>query len=167
MPLWLIGMMGSGKSQIGAEIAARRNVKFLDSDDMVEAIAGMNVERIFEIEGEAGFRRRESEVVLAAASETEAVVATGGGVVTVGANVLVMKQSGTVVWLKATVETLAERLEEVTNRPLLAGTDKQSALAKLLDERFNAYSGAADFTIETDQLQLAEIVSLAEAMWTA
>ncbi len=167
MPLWLIGMMGSGKSQVAAELAARRNVKFLDSDDMVEEMAGMKVEQIFETEGEASFRRRESEAVLAAATETEAVVATGGGVVTVATNVSIMKQSGTVVWLKATVETLADRLEEVTDRPLLAGTDKRTALANLLEERFEAYAGAADFTIETDRLQLAEIVGLAEAMWNA
>lgn len=167
MPLWLIGMMGSGKSHVGAELAAKNNVKFLDTDDLVEAMAGMSVERVFAAEGEAGFRRRESEAVLSAAIETKAVVATGGGAVAVPANVSVMKRSGTLVWLKATADTLADRLDLVTNRPLLAGADKRTALAKLLEERFDAYASAADFSIETDRLEPAQVVGLVEAMWTA
>jgi shikimate kinase len=167
MPLWLIGMMGSGKSLVGAELAASRRVPFLDTDEMVEAVSGMSVEEIFENEGEAGFRQRESEAVLVAAAAGNAVVATGGGVVTVPANVAAMRASGTIVWLKASVATLAERLNQHINRPLLAGLDKQVALARLLEERFEAYSAAADFSIETDRLESSETVRLVEAMWTA
>ncbi|MCA1734644.1 MAG: shikimate kinase [Actinobacteria bacterium] len=164
--MWLVGMMGSGKTTVGRALATRRSASFLDTDQMVEAKSGLSVTRIFEVEGETGFRQRESVAVLAAATETSAVVATGGGVVTRPENVSAMQGSGVVIWLKASVETLANRLEGVTDRPLLAWSDRQATLAILLAEREELYATAAEFTIDTNSLSPAEITTLAEAMWT-
>ncbi|MGI8518099.1 MAG: shikimate kinase [Acidimicrobiia bacterium] len=166
MILWLVGMMGSGKTTVGRALATRRGTSFLDPDQMVEAMSGLSVTRIFEVEGETGFRQRESEAVQAAATETSTVVATGGGAVTRPENVATMQQSGVVIWLKASVETLAKRLEGATDRPLLAWSDRQATLATLLAEREELYATAAEVAIDTNSLSPAEITTLAEAMWT-
>lgn len=158
--------MGSGKTTVGRALATRRGTSFLDTDQMVEAMSGLSVTRIFEVEGETGFRQRESEAVQAAATETSTVVATGGGAVTRPENVATMQQSGVVIWLKASVETLAKRLEGATDRPLLAWSDRQATLATLLAEREELYATAAEFAIDTNSLSPAEITTLAEAMWT-
>lgn len=166
MPLWLIGMMGSGKTTVGQAIAHRRNAPFLDTDRIVEDTTGLAIEHLFAKEGESGFRQREREAVLTAASQAGAVVATGGGVVSSEENVALMKSSGTIVWLRASVDTLADRLESVNDRPLLTDSDRRKTLAEILDKRQELYAEAADFMIDTDFLAPTEAVILIEAMWT-
>ncbi|CAN5292108.1 shikimate kinase AroK [soil metagenome] len=167
MPLWLVGMMGSGKTTIGRQVADRLDKPFRDTDQMIEDMAGMPITQIFDQEGEPGFRHREAEAVRIAARDDDAVIATGGGVLTQPENRLLLKSSGTVVWLRASVETLLKRIGQTRDRPLLRGADRRTALANLLAERTTAYTQGADFTIDTDELDAEQAAVRIEAMWNA
>lgn len=160
-------MMGSGKTTIGQQVADRLGRPFHDTDQMIEDMAGMPITNIFEQEGEPGFRWREAEALRIAARDGEAVIATGGGVLTQPENRLFLKSSGTVVWLRASVETLLDRIGQTRDRPLLRGVDRRTALEKLLEERTTAYAEVADFTIDTDELDAEQAAVLIEAMWNA
>lgn len=147
--LWLIGMMGAGKSTVGALIARRLDRPFVDLDERVAARAGRPVSEIFAVEGEAGFRARESAAVAETAGE-EAVVACGGGVVLAAENVARLRESGLVVWLDARVPTLEERVGAGASRPLLAAGGAGGCLAEIAAARAPAYAAAAHHRVETD-----------------
>lgn len=167
MPLWLIGMMGSGKSTVGQALAARTGKPFLDTDLLVEDAAGLAVAEVFEEEGEAAFRIRESEAIRAAAVIAEAVVATGGGAVLLDDNVRSMKSSGVVVWLQADPVTLAARIGHTTGRPLLVDVDVADRLSVILEGRKSAYETAADHIVATDESTVEEVAVLLETLWNA
>lgn len=172
MPLWLIGMMGSGKSAVGQKLAAVTDSPFLDTDLLVEVEAGRSVSEVFAREGEAGFRLRESHAIEAAAVLGDAVVATGGGAVLVDGNVRSMKLSGPVVWLQADPATLAARIDDPSSRPLLKGDLLKGAetvelLAAMLEDRRSAYEAAADHVVPTDDASIEEVVLLLEELWKA
>ena len=176
MPLWLIGMMGSGKSVVGRVLAARTDRGFFDTDQMVEARAGRSIGEIFADEGERGFRSRESDAIAAAAASGDAVIATGGGAVLLPANVAAMRASGPVVWLQAGPSTLASRVGDGSSRPLLDGRsdddgseeiDLETRLSTMLQARLTAYELAADFSVTTDQATVAEVAVLIEEIWNA
>lgn len=156
--IWLIGMMGSGKSTVGKALAERLGLPMWDSDEEVESACGMSVRELWQAEGEAALRAAESAVVQRLAANAEGVVATGGGVVLDPANVAAMQQSGTVVWLRAEPEALATRISG-NARPLLDGVDVVGRLAEILDARREIYSGAADITVDTEQLRVSEVVA--------
>lgn len=163
--LWLIGMMGSGKSTVGRLVAERRGVPFQDTDRLVEAMAGKGIPEIWAEEGEAGFRRRESRAITAAAAAGDGVVATGGGVVTVPANVVVMRDTGLVVWLRAAPAMLADRVGGLSDRPLLAGRDPVEELARLIAERERLYADAAHRVVVTDGRDAFEVAEEVGALW--
>ena len=167
MPLWLIGMMGSGKSTVGRALASRTGTAFLDTDLLVEGTAGLAVTEVFEEEGEAAFRVRESEAIRAAAAVAEAVVATGGGAVLLTENVRVMKTSGPVVWLQADPVTLADRIGIAPGRPLLRDVDVVERLSVMLEDRRGAYGRAADHIVATDYFTVDEVAELLETLWNA
>ena len=177
MPLWLIGMMGSGKSVVGRVLAAQSDRDFLDTDHLVEVSAGRSIGKIFAEEGERGFRLRESEAIAAAAvSSGDAVIATGGGAVLVPANVAAMKASGPVVWLQAHPSTLASRMADQSDRPLLngrsdedrsGGGDVEARVATILEARLQAYEAAADYRVPTDHATVQEVAALIEEIWNA
>jgi len=167
MPLWLIGMMASGKTSVAQMLAIRTDSPFLDTDQLIEAETGLSVAEVFADEGEAGFRRRESAAVTAAASVIGAVVATGGGAVLDPGNVAKMTSSGPVVWLQARPEALVARIADPSSRPLLKGGTTEKELADLLSERRHAYEAAADHVVSTDDATLEEVVLLVEEIWTA
>lgn len=167
MPLWLIGMMGSGKTTIGRLLAAKIGSEFLDTDQMVESAAGRAVAAIFAEEGERGFRAHEARAVAAAASQPGAVVATGGGAVLLEENVRTMKASGPVVWLDADPGILARRLAGTAGRPLLGEDEREETLRRILDDRRGAYQAAADHVVATDRTELDPIVDLIEELWNA
>ena len=161
MPIWLVGMLGVGKSAIAPRLAAQRGTESHDTDEWVEQHSGRSIAAIFAADGEAGFRRLERQAV-AALAESSGVVATGGGAVLDPANVELMKASGTVIWLRASPATLAERLG-VTGRPLLDGAaDRTAAIHALLEAREAAYATAADLQVETDGLSSAQVVDEVE-----
>jgi len=118
--IFLVGMMGAGKTTLGRALAQRTGLDFVDTDRVLVERTGVPVTTIFEIEGEDGFRRRESGVLAELAVRQGCVVATGGGAVLAEENRRVMRASGTVIYLRARVESLWERTRHDTTRPLLA-----------------------------------------------
>jgi shikimate kinase len=142
--LYLIGMMGAGKSTVGRLLAAELGYGFLDLDELIEKVSGLSVSEIFANHGEAAFRKLESDVLAQVAPFTRMVVATGGGVVVTQGNWGHLRH-GVVLWLDASVETLVRRLEKRREtRPLLGSTDDdlQARLESLLAARRNLYSQA-------------------------
>lgn len=150
--LWLVGMMGSGKTTVGIRVAAAVERMFLDTDSRVEILGGCTIREIFDRDGEERFRALESAVIEdVVATEPPSVVATGGGAVMTPTNVATMRGSGTVVWLSAAPETLAHRLEGRVDRPLLlSGRPPEEVLAAMLSERSRHYQAAAHLVVEVD-----------------
>ena len=167
MPLWLIGMMASGKTEVGKVLADRKGWAFVDTDQVITAEAGRDIPAIFSEEGEVGFRERERLAVKQASGMPAAVVATGGGAILDPENIEVMRSSGLVFWLQADTATLAARLdnENLSSRPLLFEADVVETLDGILRERESLYRDAADFVVGTDLLSVAEAADLIEALW--
>jgi len=163
--LWLIGMMGSGKSVVGRTAAARFGMGFTDTDDAVARRIGRTIADFWDEHGEEAFRDIEAAAVAGIAAGSGRVVATGGGVVLRASNVAAMNRSGLVIWLQARPETLARRVAENTRRPLLNTGDPGSRLSELLAERTQHYRAASDATIATDDLELETVVDRVEALW--
>lgn len=144
--LYLVGMMGSGKTSTGRPLAERLGYGFVDADAVIEQAAGCSIPEIFERDGEAGFRSLESQVLSAISQRHSLVVATGGGVVTQPENWGLL-HSGIVIWLDVVPDQLLHRLNaDSTVRPLLQTTDPEAALNALLNERRPLYS-EADLTV--------------------
>ena len=144
--IYLIGMMGSGKTSTGRPLAKRLGYGFVDADAVIEQVAGCTIPEIFERDGEAGFRSIESQVLNAISQRHSLVVATGGGVVTKPEN-WGQLHSGIVVWLDVNRAQLIERLrDDSTQRPLLQQPNPEAALDTLLQERRPLY-GEADLTV--------------------
>jgi len=165
-PIFLVGMMGAGKSTVGERLATRLGRRFIDLDRAVEAEAGESIEAMFTSGREGVFRELEHRL-LCALDASGAVVAPGGGVVLRPANLDHMLGAGRVIYLRASVSTLLARLgasdEALAARPLLAGSrDRAATLAALLEARGAAYA-RAHVTIETDGRSLEEILDEAQA----
>jgi shikimate kinase len=164
MPLvWLVGMMGSGKSAVGRLVALHEDCAFVDTDTVVERLAERPIRQIFTEEGEAWFREVEAAAVQSLMSHNW-VVATGGGVVLRDDNVVAMQASGPVVWLRASIETLLTRVGGDDRRPLLAGAPTAQRLGDLMAERAERYAGAAGVVIDTDDLTIAQVAAAVEAV---
>lgn len=147
--VYLVGMMGAGKTTIGRLLARRLRMRFLDSDQEIERRCGVKVPLIFEIEGEPGFRARESQVLAELTALEGIVLATGGGVVLAPANRERLAAAGTVIYLRAKPEDLYERVRNDRNRPLLATPDPLARLRELYVERDPLYQEVADIVIDT------------------
>ena len=144
--LYLVGMMGSGKTSTGRPLAERLGYGFVDADAVIEQAAGCSIPDIFDRDGEAGFRSLESQVLSAISQRHSLVVATGGGVVTQPEN-WGMLHSGIVIWLDVVPDQLLQRLNaDSTVRPLLQTDDPEAALNALLNERRPLYA-EADLTV--------------------
>ena len=144
--LYLVGMMGSGKTSTGRPLAERLGYGFVDADTVIEQAAGCSIPDIFDRDGEAGFRSLESQVLSAISQRHSLVVATGGGVVTQPEN-WGMLHSGIVIWLDVVPDQLLQRLNaDSTVRPLLQTADPEAALNALLNERRPLYA-EADLTV--------------------
>lgn len=145
--IYLVGMMGAGKTTIGRQLARRLKMRFVDCDHEIEARTGVRIPVIFEIEGEAGFRRRESLVLQALTDERGLVLATGGGAVLEAENRRRLADTGLVVYLCVPPETLHERTRHDRNRPLLQVPDPLSKLRTLHAERDPLYREIADIVL--------------------
>ena len=144
--LYLVGMMGSGKTSTGRPLAERLGYGFVDADAVIEQAAGCSIPDIFDRAGEAGFRKLESQVLSAISQRHSLVVATGGGVVTQPENWGLL-HSGIVIWLDVVPDQLLQRLNaDSTVRPLLQTADPEAALNALLNERRPLYA-EADLTV--------------------
>jgi shikimate kinase len=147
--LFLVGMMGAGKTTVGKALARRLGREFIDCDREIVERTGVPIATIFEIEGEAGFRRRESQVLAALAARRGTVVATGGGAVLAEENRRAMRASGTVIYLRVSLDHLHERTKRDTARPLLATGDRRAILQDLLAQRDPLYRESADLVVDS------------------
>jgi shikimate kinase len=155
----LVGMMGSGKTRVGEELATRLGVRFVDSDEQIERREGRTVREIFEADGEAAFRKLETDALVEAVGYAErTVIAAAGGVVLDPANRELLRRAGTVVWLRARPEVLAERVREGDHRPLL-GEDALGALRQLDAQRASLYAEVADAVLDVDDLSPDDAVA--------
>ena len=161
----LVGMMGAGKTTVGVALARRLGWSFLDSDAEVEAATGMTVPEIFAAQGEAAFRAQESAVLAAAcARPVPGVVAVAGGAVLDAANRAMIKRARLVVWLRAEVASLADRVGDGSGRPLL-GANPAAALARLEQVRRPLYQEVADMVIDVDGLPVERVVGSILEEW--
>jgi shikimate kinase len=147
--LVLIGMMGAGKTTVGRLLARRLKRPFHDSDQEIERRCGVGIPVIFDIEGEAGFRAREAQVIAELAALEDIVLATGGGAVLAEENRRRLAACGTVVYLHARPADLLERVRHDRNRPLLATPDPLQRLEQLYAQRDPLYREIADLVLET------------------
>jgi shikimate kinase len=147
--IYLVGLMGAGKTTIGRQLAKRLQRRFLDSDHEIEARTGVRIPVIFEIEGESGFRKRESQVLHELAAEPELVLATGGGAVLALENRQCLRDTGLVIYLHAPPEVLYERTRHDRNRPLLQVTEPLVRLRELYAARDPIYREIAHMVIES------------------
>ncbi|WP_328824886.1 shikimate kinase [Uliginosibacterium aquaticum] len=163
--IYLVGLMGSGKTTIGRQLARRMGRAFYDSDHEIVHRTGVRIPIIFELEGEAGFRRRETQVIAELAQEGGVVVATGGGAVLDPANRACMKESGWVIYLDVPTHILLERTRHDTNRPLLQVADPAAKLNALRTERDPLYREIAGLVIDGSRLNSQTAVSKILAEW--
>ncbi len=148
----LVGPMGAGKTTLGQALAARLGRAFVDVDARIEADAGQSIPALFAAEGEAGFRRRESDALRAVLAGAPAIIATGGGAVLDAGNRAVMRAAGTVVYLSVDPETQLARLRGDTGRPLLQTADPARTLAALQAQREPLYRDAAHLVFDPGTL---------------
>ena len=147
----LIGAMGAGKSTVGRRLAKRLETQFFDSDKVIEEKTGVDIPTVFEYEGEDGFRLREEKVIKELCQLKKIVLATGGGAILSENTRKLLSSSGVVFYLQATVESLVNRTQGDTKRPLLKVTNKSQTLNNLLKKREPLYQKIADHVITTDR----------------
>lgn len=147
--VYLVGPMGAGKSTIGRMLAADLNLEFKDSDREIEERSGVDIPWIFDMEGEAGFRDRETAMLEELCQQPGIVLATGGGIVVREENRRLLAAAGMVVYLQADINEQVRRTSKDRKRPLLQTGDPRAVLEKLLAERHPLYSDIADFTVAT------------------
>ncbi|RCW66508.1 shikimate kinase [Marinobacter nauticus] len=147
----LVGPMGAGKSTIGRLLAKELGYRFLDSDRIIEERCGANIPWIFDVEGEDGFRQRETAMLDELSNETGTVLATGGGAVMRAENRGLLKKNAVVVYLKTSIDQQVERTRKDRNRPLLQNDDPEGVLRRLFAIRDPLYTELADIVMFTDR----------------
>lgn len=147
--LILVGMMGAGKTTVGRLLARRLKRSFYDTDEEIERRCGVRIPVIFDIEGEAGFRARETQIIAQLCALDNAVLATGGGAVLAEENRRIIAARGIVVYLHARPTHLWQRVRHDRNRPLLATAEPQKKLDALYAERDPLYREVADLVVDT------------------
>ena len=147
MRVFLVGPPGAGKSTVGRHLAAHLRATFFDLDEVIQERAGADIPWIFDVEGESGFRDRETAVINEFTSIDNVVIATGGGVVLRPQNRSAMSSASTVVYLEASLSTLLSRTEGKTKRPLLVGKDVRQVLREIMAVREPLYREVADITV--------------------
>jgi shikimate kinase len=159
--LFIVGMMGAGKSAVGRMLATRLSRPFVDSDHEIQARTGVSIATIFEVEGEAGFRRREEQVIDELSRRDDGIVlATGGGAVLSAATRALLRERGFTVYLHAKSHDLWLRTRNDRHRPLLACDDPKARIEELLQVRDPLYREVADLVVETGRPSLARLVEL-------
>jgi shikimate kinase len=155
--LYLIGMMGAGKTTVGRELAKELSYGFVDADNVIEQATGRTINELFASEGEAAFRQIESDVLAQICSFTKLVISTGGGVILQQKNWSYLRH-GLIVWLDVPVELLYTRLAEDTTRPLLQDVDLKQKLRSLLEQRQPLYN-QADLRIRVSEGETPEQIA--------
>lgn len=144
----LIGFMGCGKTTIGKKLARRKDYEFVDMDEVIVERAGMRITEIFEKFGEAHFRKMEEDLCKELSTAEGLVIATGGGVIKNAENMRLLKENGTVLYIKASPEHIYRNIKNDKSRPLLNCEDKLTRIKELMAERKSLYENGADITAE-------------------
>ena len=158
--VFLVGMMGAGKTTIGKFLANFLNKTFFDSDREIQKRTGVTIPLIFEIEGEPGFRKRETEMLLELVKTKNIVLATGGGAVLSAENREILMRNGTVIYLRATVDDLWRRTRQDKNRPLLQTPDPRRKLTELYAQRDPLYKETAHIVVESGRRSARHLAQL-------
>lgn len=165
--IFLVGLMGAGKTTVGKLLSRRYHKTFHDSDHEIESRCGVKIPLIFEIEGEAGFRKREELAIAELTALSNVVVATGGGAILSATNRELLKKCGVVVYLRGSPEHLFERTRHDRNRPLLQTYNPLAKLRELYQQRDPLYREVADIVIDTGRQSVAGMArSLCEKLET-
>ena len=156
--IFLVGLMGAGKSTIGKQLARELGKQFRDSDSEIEKRTGVNIDVIFDIEGEQGFRQRETRILKELVEERGIVLATGGGAILAPENRQLLSDNGLIIYLKASAEHLAGRVKLDRRRPLLQTGDKLAKIRELMTQRDPVYQQLADLVVETNNRSIPRVV---------
>ena len=163
MNVVLVGLRASGKSTVGRLLAEQLSRPFVDTDKLIVDDAGMSVRAIFAAEGEAGFRRREREAIRRVAAMSGAIVALGGGALADAKSRSLLRSTARIVWLRATVETLWERMQADSatseGRPDLTSVGGIEEIRRLAQARNPQFREAAELVVDTDEREAAEVVA--------
>ncbi|WP_455203151.1 shikimate kinase AroK [Kaarinaea lacus] len=156
--IYLIGPMGAGKTTIGRQLAKQLQKDFYDSDKVIEERTGASIALIFELEQEAGFRKREKAIIDELTQMDNVVIATGGGAILDAENRAHLASRGHVIYLYAPIEHLVARTSRDNNRPLLQTENPEKKLQELMQTRDPLYREIADTIIETDSCPIKQVV---------
>jgi shikimate kinase len=157
--IFLIGLMGAGKSTVGKVLAKKLGRRFLDADHVIEERCGVKIPLIFEMEGEEGFRKREAQTIRDVTAEENIILATGGGAVLLPENRKALSERGTVIYLHANPIELWHRTKGSESRPLLRSGDPKKILENLYAIRDPLYREIADHIIETGKPSVNQLVN--------
>lgn len=149
--LILVGPMGAGKTTVGRLLAAELSCEFFDTDHEIQQRCGADIPWIFDVEGEDGFRQRETQMIRELSARNGAVIATGGGAVLREENRDLLRESGTVIYLSITVEQQLKRTSRDRSRPLLQRPDKEKVLREMYRQRDPLYRATADIIIRSER----------------
>ena len=156
--LFLVGLMGAGKTTVGKLLAKHLNKRFIDSDHEIEQRTGVKIAVIFELEGEDGFRAREEAIIDELTQHQGVVLATGGGVILREANRQALRSRGTVIYLRASADDLWRRTRNDKNRPLLQTENPRGRLQELLKQRDPLYCETAHLIADTGEQNVQKLV---------
>ena len=157
----LVGPMGSGKTTVGRRLAHELNQVFFDTDHEIIDKTGVTIDHIFDVEGEKGFRERESKILENLCQMSNIILATGGGIVILPRNRKILKNSGLVVYLSSSVNQLLKRTAKSKTRPLLENSsDRRKTITELLEARDVYYREVASFVVDTTGKKLHEVINI-------
>ena len=159
MNIFIVGPMGSGKSTVGKIIADELFLSFLDTDEEIETRTGASIDWIFDLEGEDGFRKRESSILQDMAKRNSIVLSTGGGIILSEENRELLSSRGTVFYLSTPISVQLERTAKDKDRPLLKNGDPEKILTKLQKDRESLYEAVADHVVNTENKSSQEVAS--------
>lgn len=157
--IYLIGPMAAGKSTIGKLVSNKLKREFLDTDQEIIKSTGVEISLIFELEGEEGFRKRETDMIRTLSMLDNRVIATGGGAVLKEENRRVLKSTGTVIYLTCSVDQQLSRTRFDTKRPLLQTENPKQRLEQIMAERAPLYEALADITVSTERVNSKRIIA--------
>lgn len=158
--IYLVGLMGAGKTTIGRQLAKSLALPFYDSDKAIEESTGVDISTIFEFEGEAGFRDREQKMIQQLTQLRGIILATGGGAVLREQNRSLLMENGFIVYLQCSVERILERTRRDTQRPLLKTQNPRERIETLFAQREHLYLSCADFIVDTGIMQSKAVVRI-------
>ena len=162
--IFFVGLMGAGKTTIGKLLAKKLKKTFFDTDHEIETKLGVKVSVIFELEGEEGFRKRETQMIDELSSKKDIILATGGGAILSEENRALLKERGKVIYLNAKPQHLAKRMGYDKDRPLLQQGNMLETLNQLYKDRHPLYLNVASFVVDTGQQKTQTIINKIESL---